>query len=78
MAKNNFKAKEAAYLLISTKMLHDYCVASSKVRGIEVEHFAEDWMKHNLDRPGKLMERAVWRFFIDDLMEQNRRKKSRG
>ena len=76
MAKNKFNTfntEEASYLLTAGKMLSDYLEVSSVFSGIEIEHFAEEWISHNLDKPGKTMEKAVWRIFLNNLIRYRKR-----
>jgi len=72
---SKFKATEAACMMMANKLFSDYITASSVIKGVEPEHFAEDWMKRNITKPGKLMERSIWRYFIEELVEYRKRNK---
>jgi hypothetical protein len=69
--KNNFDAKEAACALLANKLYNDYVEVSSVICGVEVEHFAEDWIAKNLDESDKLMSRSIWRYFLKHLTEHS-------
>ena len=70
MAQEKFNAKEAACLLLSSKLYSDYVDASSVFPGVEAEHFAEDWLRKNIPDDDRVMSLSVWRHFLDRLIER--------
>ena len=75
MKEHKFKAKEAACLLLGSKLFSDYINASSVINGVEIEHFAEDWIARNVSVRDKLMARSVWKCFLENVF--NYRKEHR-
>jgi hypothetical protein len=69
--------REASYKLLATKVLCDYVEVSSVVRGVEPEHFVEDWFTKNVIKPDKLLTRAVWRYFLEGLFEYRKNRKNK-
>jgi len=67
--------REASCRLLATKVLCDYLEVTSVVKGVEIEHFYEDWVAKTITRPDKLMVRSVWRYFLTDLFEYRKNHK---
>ena len=68
--ENKFNAKEAACLLLANKLYSDYVDASSEFRGVEAEHFGEEWLKKNVPDSDRMMALSVWRHFLMRLVER--------
>ena len=67
MGKEKFNSKEAACMLLANKLYSDYVDAASVIRGVEIEHFAEDWIARNLVGNDKMMSISIWRHFLERL-----------
>ena len=70
IAKAN--AKEEACVLLAIRLHADYAEAYGKSRGVEVERFAEEWIKQNAPDIGRRMERAAWGYFMNILTERRK------
>ena len=67
--------REAACLLLGNKLYYDYANAYGKSRGVEVEHFAEDWIRKCIQDNDRIMARSIWKHFLCRLVERKNSRK---
>jgi len=67
-----FNAKAAACVLLANKLYIDYLGSVKELHGVEVEHFAEQWLDNTLYGDYKTMRESVWKHFIARLVERRK------
>ena len=64
--------------LLARKVFFEYITASGVIKGVEPEHFVEDWIIKNVRKSTEFWKKMVWRYFLFNLMEYRNRERDRG
>ena len=67
--------REAACLLLASKLYCDYMEAYGKVGRLGAEHFAEEWMRKCIPDNDRIRMRSIWMHFLCRLVERKNGKR---
>ena len=67
--------QQAALQLVAHKLFHEYLEISSSIKGVELEHYVEDWINKSLSDTDEEMNNYIWKCFLKNLLEYRREQK---
>jgi len=66
----------AAFQLLANKLFVEFITTSEKFP-VEPEHFFECWVSRNVIKPDEQLKVWVWRYFMDNLLDFRKFKRSK-
>ena len=75
MDEKEFKPHEAVFKLVADKMFHEYLEMCVYLGGMDPEEFVENHIRKNFTYTNQEMVKAVWKYFMEDLLAYRKAQK---